>query len=200
MKCKSQEEWIIWELLRKVTSLGPNLWPLRKVTSLNLWPFEMSQVWAQTCDLLKCHKFELKLVNIGLNLWPFSPNLWHSERSQVGTKGHKCGLKSHKFGLKGHKVKPMFTSLSPNLWPFERSQVWAQTCDISKSHKFKLVTFRKGHKFGPKLVPLLNNSQLGIIKKSHKFGPKLVTFTKGHKFKLVTFQKVTSLGPNLWLL
>ena len=32
-----------------------------------------------------------------------------------------------------------------------------------KGHKFKLVTFYKGHKFG---------------QKGHKFGPKVLTFTK----------------------
>ena len=54
---------------------------------------------------------------------------------------------------------------------YKTSQVWAQTCEHSKVHKFKLVKFREVHKFGPKLVNFLNNSQL---------------------------RKVTSLGPNLW--
>ena len=40
---------LIWELLRKETSLGPNLHTLRKYASLNLQGFETLQVWAQTC-------------------------------------------------------------------------------------------------------------------------------------------------------
>ena len=64
-----------WQLLKKFTSLGSNLWLSRKFTSLNLWLFKRSQVWAQTCDLSKGHKFVLKFVNIWKLLRKFGPKL-----------------------------------------------------------------------------------------------------------------------------
>ena len=134
---------LIWELLRKVTSLGPNLWLLWKVTSLNLWPFERSQVWAQTCDFCKSHNFWPKLVTFRFKLVTFTKGhkfkvVTFAQSCDLSklvtfTKGHKFKLvtfyKGHKFGPKGHKFGPKVvtftkvTSLDPNLWPFETSQV-----------------------------------------------------------------------------
>ena len=147
-----------WELLRKFTSLGPNLWIFIKFTSLNLWIFECSQVWAQTCEVLNVHKFGPKLVNIlkftSLNLWTL--------RKFTSLGANLWTFKPHKFGPKLVKFRKVHK--------FECSQVWAQTCEHSKVHKFKLVNFANIHKFGPKLVNFLNNSQLKNNKqKFHNF-------------------------------
>ena len=132
-----------WKLLRKVTSGGPNLWLLRKVTSLNMWPFERSQVWVQTCDFCKNHNFWPKLVIFCSKLVTFYKG--HKFKFVTFRKGHKFEkittlgkghnfklvtfCKVHKFELKGHKFGPKVvtftkvTILGQNLWPFERSQV-----------------------------------------------------------------------------
>ena len=116
-----------WELLRKVTSLGPNLWLLRKVTSLNLWPFERPQVLAQNCYFCKSHNFWSKLVTFQFKLVDFTKG----HKFKVVTFAQSCDLsklvtftKGHKFGPKGHKFGPKVvtftkvTSLDPNLWLF----------------------------------------------------------------------------------
>ena len=100
---------INWELLRKVTSLGPNLWLLRKVTSLNLWRFERSQVWVQTCDFCKSHNFWPKLVTFWSKLVNFIKGHKFGKITTLG-KGHNFKLvtfcKGHKFEPKGHKFGP----------------------------------------------------------------------------------------------
>ena len=73
---------------------------------------------------------------------------------------------------------------------------WPKFVTFMKCHNFKLVTFRKDHKFGTKIVIFV---KVTTFDKGDNF--KLVTFCKGQKFrpkghkfgpKVVTFVKVTS--------
>ena len=90
--------WVkVTSLNRKVTSLGQKVRLLQK-----------SQVWAQTCDFSKGHKFGPKLVTF-LNNWELlrnpaslGPNLW-----------------------------TLWNPASLNLQGFKTLQVWAQTCEVS---------------------------------------------------------------------
>ena len=130
-------------IIKKVHKFGPKLVKFRKVHK-----FECSQVWAQTCEVLNVHKFGPKLVNI---LKFTSLNLW--------TLRKFTSLGANLWTFKPHRFRPKLVKFH-KVHKFKCSKVWAQTCEHSKVHKFKLVNFTNIHKFGPKLVNFLNNSQM----------------------------------------
>ena len=105
---------------------------------LNLWAFERSQVWDQTCEhWSKLVTFQYKLVTFRPNLWPFERSQVWTKRSQVWTERSQVWTNIHKF--------------DPKLVTFRKVTSLAQTCELN---------FCKGHKFGPKFVNFHNNSQV----------------------------------------